>query len=189
MDLDLPCPWWSPSNEAEHRAWLAAPAQAHVPWEELDPCRQWVAGTPVRLRTGDHEHVAWVRLEGFCFTPRWLRGSIGERCVSPVELSTRNPRHVWSDPFKLQLAQALLSAEGDARCAWLRDVDEETEPELFDLLTLAREELARRLIPNTGPEPLPSPAPKPRRGWTRAEIDALCMPEGVVEAVNLSPGR
>jgi hypothetical protein len=96
---------------------------------------------------------------------------------------------VWSDPFKLQLAQALLSAEGDARCAWLRDVDEETEPELFDLLTLAREELARRLIPNTGPEPLPSPAPKPRRGWTRAEIDALCMPEGVVEAVNLSPGR
>ena len=118
VDLDLPCPWWSPSNEAEHRAWLAAPAQAHVPWEELDPCRQWVAGTPVRLRTGDHEHVAWVRLEGFCFTPRWLRGSIGERCVSPVELSTRNPRHVWSDPFKLQLAQALLSAEGDARCAW-----------------------------------------------------------------------
>jgi hypothetical protein len=143
----------------------------------------------VVLRTGGHEHVAWVRLEGFAFASRWLRGSIQERRVSPAELTTRNPREVWSDGFELQLAQALLSAEEDPRCAWLRDLDEEKEPELADLLLLATEELARRNTPTTGPEPLPSPAPEPRRGWTRSEIEALRMPESVVEPVDLAPGR
>jgi hypothetical protein len=160
-----------------------------VAWEVLDPCRQWTAGQPVLLRTGGREHFAYVRLIGFAFSPRWLAGSIPEGRVSPAELTLRDPRSVWADAYELQLAQALLSAEADARCAWMRDVDEVQEPELFDLLLLAREELARRPTPTTGPEPLPSPAPEPRRAWTRSQIEALRLPEGVVEPVDLAPGR
>ena len=184
-----PCPWWLATTEVEHRAWLKTPPPAPVLWEQLDPIRQWAAGTPVLLRTEGHEHRAWVRLEGFCFTPRWLRGSIQERRVSPAELTLRDPRVVWADPYELQLAQALLCAEADPRCAWLRNIDELKEPALFDLLTIAREELERRPAPPTGPVPMPSPAPKPRRGWTRQEIDALRLPEGVVEPVGMAPGR
>jgi hypothetical protein len=109
--------------------------------------------------------------------------------VSAAELTTRNPREVWADPYELQLAQALLSAPHDERCAWLRDVDEATEPELADLLCQAEEELARRPTPTTGPGPSPSPAPTPRRAWTRAQIEALRLPEGTVERVDLAPGR
>jgi hypothetical protein len=135
-------------------------------------------------------HLAYVRLEGFCFAPRWLPGPIPERRVSPAALTLRDPRQVWVDPFELQLAQALVSAEGDERCAWLRDIDEQAEPALFDLLTLAREELARRPAPTAGPVPAPpSPAPQPRRGWTRREIEAMRMPAGVIEAVDQAPGR
>jgi hypothetical protein len=160
-----------------------------VAWEVLDPCRQWTAGQPVLLRTGGREHVAYVRLVGFAFAPRWLAGSIPERRVSAAELTLRDPRSVWADAYELQLAQALLSAEADTRCAWMRDVDEAQESELFDLLLLAREELSRRPAPSTGPVPTPSPAPEPRRGWTRSEIESLRMPEGVVEPVDLAPGR
>jgi hypothetical protein len=160
-----------------------------VAWEVLDPCRQWTAGQPVLLHTGGREHVAFVRLIGFAFSPRWLAGSIPEGRVSPAELTLRDPRSVWADAFELELAQALLSAEGDSRCAWMRDVDEESEPELHNLLLLATEELAQRPTPTTGPEPLPSPVPETRRGWTRSEHEALRMPEGVVEPVDLAPGR
>jgi hypothetical protein len=184
-----PCPWWSARTEAEHRAWLAAPAPDPIGWEQLDPCSQWAAGQPVLLRTGGHEHVAYVRLIGFAFSQRWLAGSIPESRVSPAELTLRDPRHVWADAYELQVAKALLSAEGDSRCAWMRDVDEESEPVLHDLLLLATEELARRPTPTTGPEPVPSPAPETRRGWTRSEIEALRLPEGVVEPVDLAPGR
>lgn len=187
--LATPCPWWCATDAHAHATWLADPVPEALPWEELDPCKQWAAGQPVLLRTGGHEHVGWLRLVGFTFTPRWLAGSIRERRVSPVELTTRNPREVWRDPFELQLAQALLSAGGDTRCAWLRDVDEETEPELHDLLLLAQEELAWRPTPTTGPEPIPSPAPEPRRAWTRSQIEALRLPEGTVEPVDLAPGR
>jgi hypothetical protein len=160
-----------------------------VPWEELDSRRPWAAGTPVLLLADGHEHLAWVKLEGFAFAPRWLRGATEGRRVSAAELTTRNPREVWADPYELQLAQALLSAPHDERLAWLRDVDEATEPELADLLWQAVEELARRPTPITGPVPMPSPTSAPRRAWTRAQIEALRMPEGVVEPVDLAPGR
>ena len=160
-----------------------------IPWESLDPCAHWAAGQPVLLRSGGREHVVFVRLVGFAFKPRWLRGSIRERRVSPVELSTRDPRQIWADPYELALAQALLSAEGDTRCAWLRDIDEDAEPELFDLLLLAREELARREAPMTGPEPMTTPTPTPRRGWTVEELQRLRIAEGTIETVNLAPGR
>jgi hypothetical protein len=184
-----PCPWWSATDTQAHAAWLSAPAPAPVPWEELNPCKQWSAGQPVLLRTGGHEHIAYVRLVSNTFGPRWLRGSIPERRVSPAELSLRNPRQLWSDGWQIQLAIALLDAETDPRCEWLKDVDEETEPELTDLLLLAREELARRPAQTAGPEPLPLPTPKPRRGWTRRELEAIRMPAGVVKAVDLAPGR
>lgn len=157
-----------------------------IPYAELDPCKRWPAGQPVTLISQGVPHTAFVRLTGFTFGPRWLAGSIRERRLSPSELSLRDPRQVWADSYELQLAQALLSAEGDDRCAWLRDIDEEAEPELFDLLLLAREELARRPAPVHPPGAAPSPEPKPRRGWT---IEALRMPEGAVEPVDLAPGR
>jgi hypothetical protein len=185
--ITRPCPWWSPATEAEHSAWLAAAVPAPVPYEELDSRRQWAAGQPVLLRTGGHEHRAYVRLEGFCFQPRWLSGSIKDRRVSPAELTLRDPREVWADAYELALAEALLSAPHDDRLAWLRDIDEATERELADLLWRAQEELARRPTPTPGPVPMPSPAPAPRRGWTRAEIEALRLPEGVVEPVNPTP--
>ncbi len=192
MSRDLvanPCPWWSATDTQAHAAWLSAPAPAPVPWEELNPCKQWSAGQPVLLRTGDHEHNAYVRLVSNTFGPRWLRGSIPERRVSPAELSLRNPLQLWSDGWQIQLAIALLDAETDPRCEWLKGIDELDEPELFDLLLLAREELARRPAPTTGPGPLPSTAPKPKRAWTRSQIEALRLPEGVVEPVNPPPER
>ena len=95
----------------------------------------------------------------------------------------------WRGAACAVLAAALLTADRDDRCAWLRDIDEEAEPELFDLLLLAREELAYRADPAPSTGPAPAPEPKPRRGWTRAEIEALRQPDGVVEPLDLAPGR
>lgn len=190
--VEAPCPWWSATDARAHRAWLDAPVPEAVAFEDLNPCVQWEAGQPVLLRTGGHQHFAYVRLRGFAFGPRWLAGSIQERRASPAELSTRDPRQVWADSYELQLAQALLSAEGDKRCIWLRDIDEQTEPELFDLLLLAREELAYRSdpAPTAGPAPT-SPAPAPvRKAWTKAERDAMRAASAAPpEYVDLAPGR
>lgn len=187
--LANPCPWWSPRTEVEHRTWLATPVPDPVPWVELDPCRTWPAGQTVILITQGTKHLAYVRLEGFTFSPRWLPGSIADRRVSPAALTTRDPRQVWSDAYELQLAKALLSAYGDPRCAWLRDIDEATEPELFDLLLTARGELARPVTPTTEPVHAPASEPRPRRAWLRADVDAMRGLDQYVEAVDLAPGR
>jgi hypothetical protein len=140
----------------------------------------------VLLRSSGHDHIVWVRLSSTAtFGPRWLGGSLPDQRVSLTELSTRNPRQVWRHHFELQLAIALLSsgAGNDPRCAWLRDVNEESEPELFDLLLLAQEELGNR--PGHAPKPwsVTPPEPRARRGWTRTKLEGLRMPEGVVEPV------
>ena len=184
--MATPCPWWTPELNTAHRAWLEAPVPVAVRYEQFDPCRQWSAGQPVRLRTSGYEHVVWVRLSSFAsFGQRWLAGSIPDRQVSLTELSTRNPRQMWKHPFELQLAIALLSsgAGHDARCAWLRDIDEEIEPELFDLLLLAREELGHRTEHAPNPWPATPQEPKARRGWTRSQLEGLRVPDGVVEPV------
>ena len=140
----------------------------------------------MRLRSSGHEHVVWVRLNSNAsFGQRWLGGSLADRHVSLTELSTRDPRQVWRHPFELQLALALLSsgAGHDARCSWLRDIDEDTEPELFDLLLLAQEELGHRTEHAPNPWPATPQEPRPRRGWTRAQLEGLRVPEGVVEPV------
>ena len=154
-----------------------------VEHQELDPCQRWAAGQPVLLNTDGHEHLVWVRLRGCTFSPRWLGGSIPNRQVSFTELSTHDPRQMWKHPFELQLAIALLSsvAGHDARCSWLRDIDEESEPELFDLLVLAREELGHRPEHAANPWSASTQEPRARRGWTRTELEALRVPEGVVE--------
>ena len=157
-----------------------------VLYEQLDPCRQWSAGQPVLLRSSGHEHLVWVRLNcNASFGQRWLSGSIPDQRVSLTELSTRDPRQVWKRHFELQLAIALLSSGAgyDTRCAWLRDIDEESEPELFDLLLLAQEELGPRTEHSPNPWPATPQEPRPRRGWTRTELEGLRVPEGVVEAV------
>ena len=181
-----PCPWWTPELATAHRAWLEAAVPAVVSYEQLDPCRQWLAGQPVLLRSSGHEHVVWVRLNSSAsFGKRWLGGSIPDQRVSLTELSTRDPRQVWKHQFELQLAIALLSSGAgyDTRCAWLRDIDEESEPELFDLLLLAQEELGPRTEHSPNPWPATPQEPRPRRGWTRTELEGLRVPEGVVEAV------
>ena len=157
-----------------------------VPYEQLDPCRQWCAGQPVLLRSSGHEHVVYVRLNSSAsFGKRWLSGSITDKQVSLTELSTRNPRQLWRHTFELQLAIALLSSGAgyDTRCAWLRDIDEESEPQLFDLLLLAQEELGHRTEHSPNPWTATSHEPRARRGWTRSELEGLRVPEGVVEPV------
>ena len=138
------------------------------------------------LHSSGHEHVVYVRLSSYAsFGQRWLGGSIPDRKVSLTELSTRNPRQVWKHSFEVQLAIALLSsgAGHDARCAWLRDIDEESEPELFDLLLLAREELGHRTEHAPNPWSATSQEPRAQRGWTRTQLEALRVPDGVVEPV------
>jgi hypothetical protein len=182
-----PCPWWSAADTQAHAAWLEGPALEPVRYEEIDAHQKWAAGTPVLLRTGGYEHVAFVRLDGAAFGPRWLRPGPHWR-VCPSELTLRNPRELWADPWELQLGLAMVSS--DPRCAWLRGpFDPDEEPELEALQALALEELVRPPSPVTTPGPAPAPAPTPRRGWTRAEIEALRLPDGVVEPLNLAPGR
>ena len=181
-----PCPWWTPELDAAHRAWLEAAVPMPVPYGQLDPCRQWCAGQPVLLRSSGHDHIAWVRLNSSAsFGQRWLGGSIPDKKVSLTELSTRNPRQTWKHQFELQLAIALLSSGAgyDTRCAWLRDIDEESEPELFDLLLLAREELGQRTEHAPNPWSATPQEPRPTRGWTKTELERLRVPEGVVEPV------
>jgi hypothetical protein len=162
-----------------------------VPWEALDCCRQWVAGQPVLLRTGGREHVAYVRLCGATFTPRWLppAGAIHRRRVHPAALTTRNPRGVWSNAFELQAGLSLLAAQRSPD-SWLAGPYAEDEGALQELLETATEELAWRSGPALPPSgPVPSSPPKPRRGWTRTEVEGLRVPDGVIESVALTPGR
>ena len=188
--MAAPCPWWSAADARAHAAWLHSPVPHPISWEELDPCQCWPAGQPVSLVTQGVKHLAFVRLEGSRFDPRWLSGSIPKRRVSPVELTTLDPRQVWADSYELQLALALLSAETDTRCAWLAGpYDPDEEPELEALYALALEELDRRKTALTGLGPDPVHEPTPRRGWTVSEIEALRIPEGVIEPVDLVPGR
>ena len=181
-----PCPWWTPELATARRAWLEAPVPMPVPYEQLDPCRQWCAGQPVLLRSSGHEHLVWVRLNcNASFGKRWLSGSIPDQRVSLTELSTRDPRQVWKRPFELQLAIALLSSGAgyDTRCAWLRDIDEESEPALFDLLLLAEEEMGHRTEHAPNSWTAKPQEPRPTRGWTKTELERLRVPEGVVEPV------
>jgi hypothetical protein len=152
-----------------------------VAFEELDAHVKWPPGQPVLLTTGGHQHRMFVRLASAWFSPRWLKpgpGWLAHLC----ELSTRDPRRLWAHPWVLELALALLAAPGDDRLAWLQDLSDESEPDLVDLLFEAQQELVAR-PPAYTPEPAPSPQWQPRRGWTRREIEALRMPEGVVEVV------
>ncbi len=168
-----------------HTAWITAPPSEPVRYEELTPTSQWPAGQPVTLITEGHEHTCWIRLNGPHVGPRWLDGDLTRRLVSPAELTFSDPREVWRDAWRLQLALALLSAEHDKRCAWLRSPDPVDEPELAELHDLAREELARRpalaFVPARGSPP--SAPPTPRRGWPRHEVEA--MSRLAAEAVEL----
>jgi len=187
---DAPLPWWRPIDTAAHAAWIAAPTPAAVTYADLTPTSQWPAGQPVTLITQGHEHTCWVRLHSTHVGPRWLDGDLPRRLVSPGELTVRDPREVWRDAWRLQLALALLSAHHDERCAWLRNPDPAEEPELAELHDLAQEELARRpaltFLPARGSAP--SPLPTPRRGWLRHEVEA--MARLATEAVEpLTTGR
>lgn len=185
-----PCPWWSPAEARAHAAWLAEPPPPPLAYEALDPCRQWPSGQPVTLMTQGIEHLTFVRLCGCTFAPRWLAGSIPERRVSPVELTTRNPRELWGNAYELQLALALLAARTDPRCAWLSGpYDPDEEPELEALYALAFEELDRRQAPAQLTGPMPDPPPTPQRVRSHAELEALRMSEGVIQPVDLAPGR
>lgn len=160
-----------------------------MPYEQLRFGQQWQAGQPVLLQTEGHEHTLWVRLVDAAFRPRWLAGGMSRRLVHPRELTTRDPRALWRDPFELQLALALLSAGSNPHCAWLQG-PYDNEPELEALHALAVEELDRRPAAplNEGPRP-PEAEPRPRRGWTRTELDAFAALAAEIETVDLAPGR
>jgi len=182
-----PLPWWSRATAAEHSAWLAAEVPPAVPYAELDAHRLWTAGQPVLLSTDGHEHTFYVRLESIHFGPRWLKPGPQWR-VHPAALSPRNPRALWSDAWELELALALEVAEHDPRLAWLRDLDPVEEPDLCALRELALQELRPAPYFTTAGR-APSPQPQPIRAWTVAELEALRMPEGTIEPVDLAPGR
>lgn len=177
-----PLPWWLSTSSAKHAAWLAESPPQPVPYEELDAYLRWPPGQPVLLTTGGHQYQMFVRLTSAWFAPRWLKPGPGW-LAHPCELSTRDPREVWPHPWVLQLALALLAAPGDERLAWLRDIDEETEPYLVDLLLEAQQELVAR-PPAYTPGPAPLPQPKPRHAWTQRELEELRVPESVVEPVS-----
>lgn len=186
-----PLPWWTPSVTAEHRAWLEARVLDSVPYEEMVSHEPWAPGTPVLLRTEDRQHFFYVKITCACFRPRWLRTTFanGRRLICPSELTPRDPRSLWSDGWELNVALALLSAPGDPRLEWLRDLDEETEPDLCALHDLAHQEL-RAVPPTPTAGPAPAPEPKPRRGWTKAERDAMRAASAAPpEYVDLAPGR
>ena len=189
--MNNPLPWWTSRDAAAHTAWTASQEPAPVPWELLDCCQQWAAGQPVLLSTSGQEHVAYVRLCGATFTPRWLppAGAIHRRRVHPAALTTRNPRGVWSNAFVLQAGLALLAAQRSPD-SWLAGPYSEDEGALQELLETATEELARRSAPAFPPSgPVPATPPKPRRGWTRTEVEGLRVPEGVIEPVAFTPGK
>lgn len=137
--------WWTRTVEAEHRAWQNAAIPQPVPYEELSPFQPWAAGQPVAMSSGSHQHLAYVRLEGLHFAPRWLGHDLQGRHVPPCRLTSRDPRQVWDNGFELQLAQTLLTTE--APLDWLQELDEREEPELHELLQLAIEELDTRPDP------------------------------------------
>ena len=163
---DAPLAWWRPIDTAAHAAWIATPTPAAVAYADLTPTSKWPAGQPVTRTTQGREHTCWVRLNSCHVGPRWLDGDIPLRLVSPGELTVRDPREVWQDPWRLQLALALLSAEHDERCAWLRNPNPAEEPELAELHDLAQAELARRpalpFLPDHSSAP--SQQAMPRRG-------------------------
>lgn len=150
-----PRSWWTRTIEAEHRAWQQAPVPQPIAYEELSPQRPWAAGQPVAMTTGGHQHLAFVRLEGLHFAPRWLGLDLQGRHVPPCRLTSRDPREVWENAFELQLAQTLLNTE--APLDWLAELDEREEPELHELLQLALEELDSRSGPNDQATPVRTP--------------------------------
>jgi hypothetical protein len=150
----------------------------------------WRAGDPVLLTTDGHQHLAFVRITDSCVGSRWLKPCPGWRiCLS--ELTLRDPRKLWADSWMLQLGIAMLSgAAGDARCSWLADPDPATEPDLHQLLQLAREELVAARPPAPTPGPAPAAAPTPQRGWTKTERDAMRAASAAPpEHVDFTPGR
>lgn len=175
VDCNTPFPWWRPADTAAHATWINAPEPIAVSYAALSPTSQWPAGQPVRLITEGHEHLCWVKCEAACFSPRWLAGDMRRKLVSPAELTFRNPRDLWANPWIIQLALALLAANYDSRCKWLENPDPTEEAALAGLLIDAQEELARRpqhaFFP-AAPEP-PAPTPAPLRGWTKRELDAM----------------
>ena len=170
-----PLPWWLPTTSAEHRAWLEERVLDSVPYEAMSTHQPWAPGTSVLLRTEDRQHFFYVKVDGAWFRPRWLRTTFanGRQLICPSELTPRDPRGLWSDAWELNLALALLSAPGDPRLEWLRDLDPALEPDLCALRDLAEQELrAVPPTPTTGPAPT-SPAPAPvRKAWTKAEPPA-----------------
>ena len=191
VSIDQPLPWWRPEDTAAHAAWVTGAVPEAVPYDELTPIRQWPAGQPVILQTQGHTHTAWVRVTGPHLAPRWLSGDMLRRMVCPSELTFRDPRGVWSDPWLLQLGLTLLTAETDSRCSWLRDPDPDTEPELAALLHLAKDELVAPDVPTCGPGPATPGNGHPdlfrRRAWTRAERDRMRAQahDGTIEVLAL----
>jgi hypothetical protein len=138
-----PLTWWSKEIEDDHGAWLAEPAPAPIPYEDLTPTEPWRAGQPVLVTIDGQQKLTWLLLSSLNFSPRWLRGDMVLRRVDHRELTLRDPKKTWPDPFELQLGMALLCAHdrNDTNHDWLAGPYTESEIELEILLLKAQREL------------------------------------------------
>lgn len=176
-----PCPWFSTATEQQrHREWLEQPLRP-IRWEDTDWCAgpHW-AGQPVLVP--GHTRPLYLRLEGASFR-RWCgsNGGGGDRRIGLGELTTRDPRQLWADPWVLALA---LAISGDPRNNPFPEPYEEGSA-LYELAADAEEELrARPAEVLTNPGNLASSEDAaPRRGWLRHEVAAQARLGDYLEAV------
>jgi hypothetical protein len=138
-----PLSWWTTEIESAYKAWISDPEPAPILYEALTPTEPWKAGQPVLITLDGQQQPTWLRLSSLNFSPRWLRGDMVLRRVDHRELTLRDPRKTWPDPFELQLGMALLCAHdrNDVNHEWLAGPYTEDEIELERLLLKAQKEL------------------------------------------------
>lgn len=85
----------------------------------------------------------FVPIEGWGVRPRWLGFQPGTGRLKVEQLTTRDPRQVWNDPWLLQLANALRAADrGDPAYSWLRPGLDPGKPENMELIGVLCDALA-----------------------------------------------
>ena len=185
-----PLAWWGPAEAQAHDEWIATELGDPIPYERLRSNQRLVAGQPVLLTTAGTEHVAYIRLDASLGFIRWVRPG-PDWTVCPSELTFNDPLVLWREPYFLKLAKAVTIAMRPTPCAfhaWLRPLVEQ-HIELQQLHDLAITELGLNVHRPPMPRAHIELPPEPRHAWTATELAGLRIPEGVIERVDLAPGR
>ncbi|WP_413440124.1 hypothetical protein [Synechococcus sp. MIT S1220] len=126
---------WRPSDEAEFWAWHRKPAPPTRRWDEATGFEMWEPGQEFLLLTEGELLSMFVPINGCSVRPRWLGFTPGSGRLRLDQLTTRNPREVWHDPWLLQLANALVKADrGDPAYAWLKPGLDPAKPKNLGLI-------------------------------------------------------